>query len=1020
MTTQTWYPIFESGQVLTSRHLNDLGRYLEQQDRLSRSLLTGIGVVCGLEPSFDESTNTLTVSGGVAVTSEGYLITLGTTELTHQAKFAVEPPPADTAEQTPEAEPYPFFLNDTEAPRTLWELLKAGESPADGSTPTALTSAFVADKVVLLYLERARVGLKSCDVNSCADKGSEMRFTLRKLLVSRQDAEEILEKEGEYTDRPVHRHAHPRYGLARLEIPKINPSGYGIGSFPELVGRIREIVRQITPALENQLELSWRAFEPLLRPVYTDEMFPNGPFPDRPFGRLVSLGLEKTDTVQYLYDGLHDAVRAYNEFLNASLVYDAECCPNPERFPRHVLLGMPGPPAEAFAPRAGDAIKPLAADSGYGPQERPVRYRHYFIPSPALLGGDSALRRVQSLHYRLYLLAYRFNAAGRSGEEVRVTPSRHGDSPLSRRALPFYYDFVPGDDLHRNWSYDLTTAGLLGEVPAYSLLAGSTHPHLERRDGQDFCRVEGIVGNSLRTVVAELAILKRRLGLTFAVQPVYLGLGSEKDEKIAEYDARARSLAAAAMKPYLSCRLGELNVLFLGLMSSLYRQLERALKLLVNLPSEDVAGKDETDDQPGVKWAGFIVGKRRFAGSAAEELTKPGVARSGRYVPGTLTKELTESEEPKRSVGALYQSIASADTGDLFDRYQSEAAALELDDDTDQPPLYQAVSLIDKIEGVLGQSTAGSLSEFDSDSFTVRYAAMKDAYAAYLEAVGKRDYSGIRAVDEGNAELGGIYAAVVSDDSDSKYSSFTRLMKERMLEIFESLRLENYAASHPGLEHRCGVERGGTLVVCYMHRDFLTKVLGVSIGSGGRLPSTTGTTLRGTAPLDDFIVVADFCLPYRCCDADCELQLLSVKDGGMIAQPDNPTVVQPDDPTIVWPIDPVIVRPIDPTIVQPTDPTIRRRVDPNEGMIRGAIIAEDRDDAAGGSARPLKDARLVVTDASRNERPVELLNGGVVFRAEPGKYTFRARAPGRAQRQKTIQLAAGTNPALIIELPPGE
>ena len=44
---QTSYPVFESGQVLTSRHLNDLVEYLDEQDRLTRNKLVGIGIVCG-------------------------------------------------------------------------------------------------------------------------------------------------------------------------------------------------------------------------------------------------------------------------------------------------------------------------------------------------------------------------------------------------------------------------------------------------------------------------------------------------------------------------------------------------------------------------------------------------------------------------------------------------------------------------------------------------------------------------------------------------------------------------------------------------------------------------------------------------------------------------------------------------------------------------------------------------------------------------------------------------------------
>ena len=72
MNIQTAYPVFEASQVLTSTQLNDLTEYLEEQDRLSRRALSGIGVVCGFQ--VDAEGGAVAISKGVAVTSEGFLI----------------------------------------------------------------------------------------------------------------------------------------------------------------------------------------------------------------------------------------------------------------------------------------------------------------------------------------------------------------------------------------------------------------------------------------------------------------------------------------------------------------------------------------------------------------------------------------------------------------------------------------------------------------------------------------------------------------------------------------------------------------------------------------------------------------------------------------------------------------------------------------------------------------------------------------------------------------------------------
>ena len=63
---QTSYPVFESGQVLTSKHLNDLVEFLEQPDRLTRNKLIGIGIVCGLEVGYEPAQSRVVIGAGGA------------------------------------------------------------------------------------------------------------------------------------------------------------------------------------------------------------------------------------------------------------------------------------------------------------------------------------------------------------------------------------------------------------------------------------------------------------------------------------------------------------------------------------------------------------------------------------------------------------------------------------------------------------------------------------------------------------------------------------------------------------------------------------------------------------------------------------------------------------------------------------------------------------------------------------------------------------------------------------------
>lgn len=72
--TNNNYPRFEKGQVLTSQVLNSYFGYLDEQQRLTRAKLLGVGIIDGLEFSYEN--NTIKITKGTAVTADGYLINL--------------------------------------------------------------------------------------------------------------------------------------------------------------------------------------------------------------------------------------------------------------------------------------------------------------------------------------------------------------------------------------------------------------------------------------------------------------------------------------------------------------------------------------------------------------------------------------------------------------------------------------------------------------------------------------------------------------------------------------------------------------------------------------------------------------------------------------------------------------------------------------------------------------------------------------------------------------------------------
>ena len=68
------YPKFESGQLLSSDLLNRTTGFLEEQDRLTRANLIGMGVINGLTYSYKK--NKLTIKPGMAITADGFIINI--------------------------------------------------------------------------------------------------------------------------------------------------------------------------------------------------------------------------------------------------------------------------------------------------------------------------------------------------------------------------------------------------------------------------------------------------------------------------------------------------------------------------------------------------------------------------------------------------------------------------------------------------------------------------------------------------------------------------------------------------------------------------------------------------------------------------------------------------------------------------------------------------------------------------------------------------------------------------------
>ena len=384
----TEFPKFVPDQLLTSLHLNQVFNYLDEQERLTRRCLIGIGISCGLLPKPNATGTEITITHGCGVTSEGYLITWEQRTFNEFVAF------------DPVKERYYDRFVDTAAKQKrfdLWELVEAGTLEA--SQP--LSSSFLADKVVLLFVEFLEENNKNCDPNSCDDKGVKVTVTFRPLLVTRADAEHLISEDngnGELISLQL-----PELRMRRFDVPatRLDDTASVFSGYLKLLGR---------PFLES-VESTLSAAYQSLRPLVVD-LYPANPFAGvaNRFKFLFdgSLSIAQMLHLQYYFDLFSDILEGYSELRQRGTKLSGVCCPSPGLFPRHLLLG------EA---------------QGFDPSMR-SEYRHYFVPSPMLGGSSQMIKELRSLQIRLVLLTDLFTVppaptiGGKLAPDfLRITPS---------------------------------------------------------------------------------------------------------------------------------------------------------------------------------------------------------------------------------------------------------------------------------------------------------------------------------------------------------------------------------------------------------------------------------------------------------------------------------------------------------------------------------------------------------------------------------------------------------------------
>ncbi|MFN8393233.1 MAG: hypothetical protein U0176_01020 [Bacteroidia bacterium] len=533
----SYYPQFESNQVLTSAHLNELRQYLDEQIRLTRSQLIGVGVCAGLtfkvlkptkiDRNLDPSLNFdfgIRVFAGFGVSSEGFMIAiegekalpeLPTEDPYRSSRYSDYVKYRKYVDQSPdlywhygkEANPKQIAITELLTVRDAEQLILDG---VPKNTIHDLIESQVKDKVLVLYLELQDIALRSCVGKDCDNKGSKRHITPRILLIER-DAKAGIDgttKPAEIVvtglDGLLMRQPYPVQMRAPRLISGLQANStplQSIISYSTLGNGYLTAIDQWQNTLANEIAASHERYSPFLgltdRDVDQIGLFKGMSFP--------------VSHAQYGLDLLKDLTRGLNEFNLLAYELKRDVCNEGYIFPRHLMLGT--------VPH-----DPIYNSGHYD------KYRNYFIQFGLTPAQDRKLRQAQILFVRIlqqikHYVQIPSNLLSKDGE-ARMVPSQEDEYLVGKGSIPDYY--TVSQPLAQSWDPDRYLDGLHDEVLSFEPETYSGKPHVRMPfcydiDDKPFLRVQNMLNRDVNDCADALGESMQKNNLAFDVVAVKFG-----------------------------------------------------------------------------------------------------------------------------------------------------------------------------------------------------------------------------------------------------------------------------------------------------------------------------------------------------------------------------------------------------------------------------------------------------------------------------------------------------------------
>lgn len=881
ITTQ--YHTFVDNQVLTKDQLNEFISYFDDQDRLSRIFLSGVGIICGFEVSYNASKPSITITQGAGITTDGDLINLRKSIAGSSLKSidlnAIEYSWVKKFEDN--FANYRFFKRLQtvdgklkEVPLDLWEVLpEKTENAKELGTLDNLK-----DKVVLLYLESYAKDGDLCTAIDCDNQGVEQVTRLRVLLVSKTDAEYILGLDSIFSKHHV---IDSVFDLPEVAVRRVILNQTNTASYDELKRSyylalkendiITELAKGISFVVTNFKSLLQLSISNTTLSVYINNLKSITGFSayNVPFD------------VQYRYDCVKDLVDTYNEIKMLLLSLKEECFPDINAFPKHLMLG------------SLDEI-----------QSEIKHYRHEFYKSPLHHCGTGKIQQAKSLVLKWFQLIIQFKTLV---GETKITPSNKLPE-LSSRSIPFYYR--EKEDLLTKWNYFKTEKYRYNTNLWYhtSLLSSAAHikePLYYNIDSFDFYRIEGHQGKDYQSVMEEIDTLKTKYGLSFDLKALSVNINSET-LNLDDYECEFEDLNVLlqAWTAEQECILAEVSGFFSGFSTT-----EPGTNLSKSFASKRASGLNLNLSAAALNTntsgSNLRINKVTTSSTATASSSKDSVVSDNLNTDTNALGIVMKQALDETKGGSVNDIIAKADTlvkdklNDDVWANQPEVKAFVIDNSIEMMA-YSHV-LIQRMPGILVDV---SVDRVDTYKLTLR------ELCARVEKM-KTSYQTIELSAELKAFMGVLITQLSSICcSGKKLQILLEEITKRKESILLRLQLSKFVENHPGLEHKAGVEPGGTFVLVYLNKvkatpeksnslSRITTNLNESININrtfstlsllkddtailkessisnlsieDKIGSITNLELLNRvskiSDLPNNTVVADFALPYMCC-SDC-------------------------------------------------------------------------------------------------------------------------------------------------------